>query len=383
MGAAPAVRVIADDLTGACEIAALGFRLGIPSTVCLDSNAAVPEGPGMWVLDTETRLLEPTAAAARIRTVAARVAAGPPSNLLYKKTDSVLRGPVAAELVAWRRTLGAPQLLFVPVNPALGRIIRNGQYFIDETPLDRTDFANDPHHPATTSDVITRLREDDADDVFSANCRRDAISSEGILVGDAESTDDLSAWSDHWRENQTILAAGGAAWFEVLLRDLTHHASVPARRPPSPFDRTTLFLSGTRSVAQHSLVEQLQNVGKATHLFEPTAADSVQSLLERDQRAALFYDERHAGPGDAKRIRETMATLAQAILARGKVTHLVIEGGATAAAVSDQMGWKTLEVVADWGGGIVSLCPPNDPSLWVTLKPGSYPWPVIFRKLLF
>ena len=66
---------------------------------------------------------------------------------MFKKVDSVLRGPVAAEIEAALDGLGLDRAVLVPANPSRGRIIRDGAYFMDGVPLDETEFADDPMHP--------------------------------------------------------------------------------------------------------------------------------------------------------------------------------------------------------------------------------------------
>src|SRR5256885_166165 len=75
---------LADDLTGALEI---GAKFGA-------IVQAWPERSRQWrrVIDTESRHLPPDEAAARIR----EVIAGCQPQLIYKKTDSALRGNIGA-----------------------------------------------------------------------------------------------------------------------------------------------------------------------------------------------------------------------------------------------------------------------------------------------
>ena len=86
--------VIADDLSGAAEIAGIGRRYGLPTKLARERPKFFP--PGLTVIDTDSRSLPPEEAAA----AAARAVAGidPTSfDLIFKKTDSVLRGPIAWE----------------------------------------------------------------------------------------------------------------------------------------------------------------------------------------------------------------------------------------------------------------------------------------------
>ena len=60
---------------------------------------------------------------------------------------------MVAEIEAVLGPLGLRRALLVPANPALGRVIRGGCYFIDGIPIDKTDFGQDPEYPARFPDV--------------------------------------------------------------------------------------------------------------------------------------------------------------------------------------------------------------------------------------
>jgi uncharacterized protein YgbK (DUF1537 family) len=75
-----------------------GFSAEVQMRFCAGSDADVV------CVDTETRSLPPEAADALAGKVARSIAAAHP-ELVYKKCDSVLRGPVAAESLAIARAL--------------------------------------------------------------------------------------------------------------------------------------------------------------------------------------------------------------------------------------------------------------------------------------
>src|SRR3954452_16977764 len=107
--------VIADDLSGAVEVAAVMglLRISLDAGDLRDS-----------VVDLDTRGLSPEAAAARVREVLARHDGG----RVFKKIDSLLRGNVAAELAELRDAVVAPAL------PVEGRTVRGGVLHVDGVP---------------------------------------------------------------------------------------------------------------------------------------------------------------------------------------------------------------------------------------------------------
>ncbi|MCX6622173.1 MAG: hypothetical protein NTY38_14115, partial [Acidobacteria bacterium] len=136
---------IADDLTGSAEIGGIAWRYGLASSIAM---GPVPEArSGLCVVDTESRELEPRAAAERIR----EAARGCGRPVFFKKIDSALRGPVVAEIAAAMYVLKLPRALIVAANPSLGRTIQDGVYRIGGVPIAETEFRNDPDYPVESS----------------------------------------------------------------------------------------------------------------------------------------------------------------------------------------------------------------------------------------
>ncbi|WP_011339281.1 four-carbon acid sugar kinase family protein [Cereibacter sphaeroides] len=117
--------IVADDLTGALDAGA-GFAMRGARVRVARSLADLPEalasGAEVIALSTGTRDLGVAEAQARLAEVRALLGAQP---LLFKKIDSRLKGPIAAELAALLE--GDPRpILATPAIPALGRFCEAG-----------------------------------------------------------------------------------------------------------------------------------------------------------------------------------------------------------------------------------------------------------------
>lgn len=346
--------VIADDLTGAAEIAGIGHRYGLPARlVCRPPTSF---RPGLTVVDTDTRMLTPADAAAEVTRFVAE-ARGRRFDLVYKKTDSVLRGPIAAELDALLIALNRNSAVLAPQNPSRGRVIIGGEYRIDGVPLHETPFARDPIHPALTSDVAARLGAHGGsirivDGTTPADLRKHAI--------------ELPAGA---------LPAGGADFFLARLESLglTEHRSFIGNVLAGPM----LIVCGSTApypfipgVAARPLMDD------ALELWR----DSLCWLLEGGHHAMMTIDRPlDARSGAAAQIQETIATVCSSVLKRCSVGTLFVTGGATAAAVCRAMGWDEFDVEGELASGIVQLRPIAAGVPSVVLKPGSYPWPPQLR----
>ena len=119
-----ALILIADDLTGACDAGALFCgrgRVGV-----FTDPAAAGSGWDVLALDTESRALEPTEAAARVKEAARHLGPRPTQGVLFKKIDSTLRGAVGVELEALLSATGRAQALVCPAFPAQHRTVVHG-----------------------------------------------------------------------------------------------------------------------------------------------------------------------------------------------------------------------------------------------------------------
>ncbi|NBW87868.1 MAG: hypothetical protein EBR23_13845, partial [Planctomycetia bacterium] len=104
--------------------------------------------------------------------------------------------------------------------------------------------------------------------------------------------------------------------------------------------------------------------------------ESVRSHLAVAGTAVVLYDgPLNSEPGFAGLLRASFARAVQDLAARGGLHHVIVEGGATAAAIARACEWENLQVVHEWARGVATLRPPGSPTVALTLKPGSYAWP--------
>jgi uncharacterized protein YgbK (DUF1537 family) len=182
------MRVVADDLTGACDIAAALLPWGGPVVVEAYAGADAPADVALWVRNTQSRALPVGEARRAVREALAGAAAE--DVVVLKKIDTALRGHVGAELEAAIDVVGAEEGFVLPAIPAVGRTTVGGVQLFDGIPMHATAFAADPLHPVSESEVAVhverasrrRCRTLPLDDVRSAG-RLAAAIARGRLEG--------------------------------------------------------------------------------------------------------------------------------------------------------------------------------------------------------
>jgi uncharacterized protein YgbK (DUF1537 family) len=392
MSGAPLIAV-ADDLTGAAEIAAIGHRYGLRSRVFSfhEASAELLE-PGLSVIDSDSRLLPSGEAAGLLTSLGTRISANSPV-LVYKKTDSVLRGNVLPECLALARSLGCPRVLLAPANPSLGRRIKAGFYSVNEVPLHETTFARDPHHPARTDKVVDLLQRESESEIHVLNPDQ-ALPASGVILCCASTPEDVVAWAA--RVDPSCLAAGGGDFFAALLA--RGHSLRDTYQSPAPLPPPALLISGSTATAAQSLPQRAQALGwpvlplpdllaqrasrSSEAAFVSWSKEVARALSSRGIAVCSASHIRSTSRQAPAAIREAFAALALELHQRSAFRHLLVEGGATAAAITGRLSLFPLEVSDEWAQGVISLRPTVSRLPVFTFKPGSYDWPAtLWRQL--
>lgn len=354
------VLVIADDITGAAEMAGIAFAHGLRTQlmVAADGKEAAQEEPDtadVLVVATDTRSMTEAEAVAethRILTVLAKSDCR--DAVVFKKTDSALRGHVVAELRPLLQATGCRQALYMPANPSKGRTISGGVYYIGGRPIAETDFSFDPEFPAKTSRLSERFP--DAKD---------------ILMPDAESLTDIDRLVAEAPDG--TLFAGAADLFTAVLRK--QFATQPTTEDNSGVDisQPTLIVCGSTQskpldlgIAEAPMPLAIYDGSTDIGLW-PTAryADTHSAILTIPHR-------HRTGKQAAEHLRHATALMVSRLVSIHRPQELIIEGGATAFAILQQLGWQQFRIVQQLAPGVVRMQAPS--GTFVTMKPGSYPW---------
>ncbi len=355
--------VIADDITGAAEIAGIAFSKGqevhllCSSSVSSDAVAM----NGTTVIATDTRSMSEAEAIAETHRITS--AFGPQSSAFFKKTDSALRGHVVAELTALMEATGYQKTVYLPANPSKGRIIHGGVYYINGKPIHETDFSFDPEFPAKTSELRERFPDAEA---------------KGIIMPDAENEADIRNIIAQYNDGHTLFA-GAADLFSALLKNQEsrshdfRHATI---KGGSSLDSTLILCGSTQSkpldlgLPIAPMPRNIYDGNDDINLWDTSVYEELHSLI-----LTMPFTHR-TGKEAAVYLRTIMARKAKELIALHTPTHLIIEGGATAWATLQALDWTQFRIERQIAPGVVQMSATN--GTLVTLKPGSYPWGNLF-----
>lgn len=376
--------VIADDITGAAEIAGIAHRYGLKSTLHID---AMPEDmrdddADVAVIATDARSYNADAAAEitanAVCSAYHSVGSLGTKNVLFRKTDSALRGNVEDELAAIIAHSPYEQAVYMPANPSKGRIIYNGIYYIKEnaqiasagngenehwgTPIAETDFRFDPEFPALTSVVSERFPSLYCPDAVNAN-------------------DVFRVVYNSFNASRATLLAGAADLFAALLQ-YVYPSTAPHSEPFKGIaaDARQLIVRGStlsKNIPLGIPTEAMpDNVFYEREMPEEWAGSIMQAWTESKRGMILTIGEKEIrkGKNAAVYLRTAMAKVCCTLIDNSLPDELIVEGGATAFAIMQRMPWRSFSVTDEIAPGVVRIMPVENSRIHITLKPGSYEW---------
>jgi uncharacterized protein YgbK (DUF1537 family) len=330
------ILVLADDLTGALETGAKFAGAGLASAVAAGAwpDAATPA----LVADTGTRRLSPADAFQTVRALVETAPARRP-RLIYKKTDSTLRGNIGSELAAVAEVYGGP-IVYAPAYPRLGRTVRGGCLYVDGVPVGETEFARDALNPVRES-YVPRL-----------------VAGLDVQVVDGDCDEDLRAAARSLLARPgTPLAAGPAAFAEAIA-DQIEAPRTPASALPAV--RSCLVINGSRHPAA---LAQVRHAGQQG--WPLARADDIES-----PGWAILDMGSVEGEG-IERARQ-VGRMVRGILRRAAFDALAVFGGDTAAGILEALGKPVLYPLSEIAPG-VPLSRAAATPLWITKAGGFGP----------
>lgn len=378
--------VIADDITGAAEIAGIAHRYGLKTTLSISpfspqgGTEGGAEGFDVHVIATDARSYGPEEAA-RMTKEALMCLTVPPSDYIFHKVDSALRGNVQSQIDAILSTLttgeGLRGALYMPANPSKGRIIKDGTYYISSTqggtegfdfiPLHKTNFSFDPEFPAWSSRLDERFP--------------------GLEYANAETKADVDRVVERALAEGKLLA-GAADLFCSFIEHVYHLTPTP----PQPFgglpeDALKLIVQGSTQSKSYDLGVRIETMPLDVFYEKAKPVTWAATILNRAEVVptgiALTIGDKEVRPGKAAAVylRNAMAEVCCTVLEARHPDELIIEGGATAFAIMSQLPYTTFRITDEIAPGVVRIAPTDHPSLHITLKPGSYNWGGLFSPL--
>ena len=352
--------VIADDLTGAADTGVQFARAGYRSAVVFRGEPVPAEGLDAVVFDTDSRTRRP-GLAARYVAEAGRNVRG--ARIVYKKFDSTLRGPVAAELSAAFESTRRRRAVVAPALPAAGRTTVGGTQLVHGVPVHETEMRNDPRTPVTNGHVPTLLGRWSSsvgtlsvDDLEDPEKVRHALARDEWTVVDAQRDADLVALVRAVPDPGAVLWAGSAGLALALGAVYPGPAEAGASFARA---RSVLVVVGSLNAASRGQLDRsVEGYGDVAVPVGPGSAGTVGEVVAKARgilsggSCAVVHSSGRASSSARGQVMRALAGAAAALSGEDLFDGLVLTGGSTAVAVSRALGASGIRLAGELEAGV-------------------------------
>ena len=355
------IAVIADDFTGAAELAGISLRYGLKVELCV--GVVKHKNAEVLIVSTDSRSLKKNEAIRITEELLKKILDLKP-KLIYKKIDSVLRGYVLDELKVQMKLMNRSRAFIMPANPLLNRTIKDGEYFVDDSKITETGFACDPEFPIKT-DSVKEILDNKVEVLGSTN----ELPDKGIVVGEVTKFEDYNYWADKVNEETVLVGAGD--FFTILLNKYYR----PQQQKQFQLQLPHLYVCGTAFKESKEFIRKLNCVSWLPEVINEDWLKKTGDIIKRKQKAVIAIDDSTAS---ALALRTKMAKAVKEIVKIGKIKEIFIEGGSTATAILQELEITKLEPTDELSRGVVRM---KAGELFITVKPGSYELPEQLKRL--
>ncbi|BAH52958.1 4-hydroxythreonine-4-phosphate dehydrogenase PdxA [Rhodococcus opacus] len=366
IGSDPTVAVLADDLSGAAEVASAFVDRG---AVSLLLGAGEAHEPGAVVVaDLDTRSMSAAEAARTIRNALAGLPSG---TLVVKKIDSLLRGNIAAEVGVLAD--GGP-VVFAAGLPAVDRTVRGGVVHLGSTPLHAAGVwsAESTSPPESIAALFPgRPTRNVPRGAGVAEALARAASDGALAICDIETDADLDAIVLACRTIPGARLVGTSALAAAVARTLPRRG-VPA--PATTLPESVLTVVGTAEPVAVQQVAALvadgtRHVAVDARKLLLGAVDTAPLRRALDTGSAVVTVTGDVDPSNARSLSAALGRLVAA-LQNDRRSDLVLTGGETARAVVDALGITSLRPIHEVHHGAVASVASDGRR--VVTRPGSF-----------
>lgn len=400
---------IADDFTGATDLAALLGRSGAPVSLRIGVPSEPPQDTAPFeVIALKIRTEPREEAVAQALAAQAWLKAAGAQRYFWKYCstfDSTAEGNIGPVSEALMEALGSSQTIYCPAFPENGRSIFMGNLFVGDQLLSESPMKNHPLTPMTDSKLTRLLAPQVRAEVGLVNhltvaqgsnalrAQLDSLQGDGVshVVVDAVADQDLVTIASACQED--LLMTGGSAIAMPLpeLYAAAGHVSWDSDAQHAALPETPcVVLSGSCSAMTNAQVARYLDSGAPAYQLDPLAlADNGEQAVldwldDQDfERAPLVYAT--SAPASVKAVQERLGVAAAGQLVERTLAacavkardcgarRFIVAGGETSGAVTQALDTTTLGIGPEIAAGVPwTFTRSGGHTIAITLKSGNF-----------
>lgn len=410
---------IADDFTGATDLAGLLARSGMQVSLHMGIPTEPPENTSACVvIALKSRTAPVREAVDDTRAALAWLKAAGAKHFFWKYCstfDSTAEGNIGPVAEALMQDLGAEQTIYCPAFPENGRSVFMGNLFVGQQPLAESPMKDHPLTPMRDSSLLRLLQPQVSKKVGLVDrltvakgpaAVREALAelkadNVAHVILDAVSNTDLEVIAEACRDMP--LMTGGSAVAMPLpalyLHDGTLTSDELTKKEPVT-DSRGIILSGSCSAMTNKQVAVYRELGAPAFQLDPLVLSTTGSqpvldwMSEQDLNATpLIYATAHPDSVKAAQeklgvaetgamVEQTLADCAIAALNQG-ARRIIVAGGETSGAVTQALGVNQLDIGAEIAPGVPwTYCQSGGHRIALALKSGNFGTETFFSDAL-
>ena len=399
---------IADDVTGASDLAGLLARSGIKVSLRFGTPTAEPKGTAaIEIIALKCRTIAVDDAVAQCSKALKWLQDAGASRFYWKYCstfDSTAKGNIGPVAKALMQLLDSNQTIYCPAFPENGRTVKSGDLYVNEIPLAESPMKDHPLTPMTDSNLMRLLKPQVANDnvghidLSSITKGRNTIKAklnelvdENIqhVITDAVTDEDLVALAKACVDMPLLTGGSALAMFlpelyvaNKLIKAKDHQMQIPT------VDKKAILLAGSCSAKT-----QLQ-VANYTKLAPCLKINSSEIHQNGSNEVLAWYDEHKEenpliyatttaneittiqnliGKDEASKLVEvTLAKLANHAFANG-IRSFVIAGGETSGSVANALAVNQMTIGKEIAPGVPwTYAISNNETIALTMKSGNF-----------
>jgi 3-dehydrotetronate 4-kinase len=409
---------IADDFTGATDLASTLVRQGMRTVVLLGQpapGAKVPDADAL-VIALKSRSIAASEAVARSRACLEWLRAAGCRQFFFKycstfdSTDEGNIGPVAEALL---EDLDEPFTVACPAFPANARTVYRGHLFVGDVLLSESSLRHHPLNPMSDPSLPRVLARQMLGRVGligyetvergapAVRAAIDAARGQGVRVAIADALSDAHLLTLGAACADLKLVTGGSGIAMGLPANFRDRGLLRAQDSAAlpGIDGASAVLAGSCATATREQVARMKTWAPVHELVPAQLADPQRAVAAAlDWARARLADGpvlicSSADPQQVEHARAQLGEQAGAIIERALaaiavglveagVRRLVVAGGETSGAVVGAMGLSALRIGAEIDPGVPWTASEGERPLLLALKSGNFGGPDFFRVAL-
>lgn len=402
---------IADDFTGATDLAAMLSRSGVPVSLRLGAVGMADQSPvnDFEVVALKCRTKPVCDALSETGEALSWLRQNGAERVFWKYCstfDSTAQGNIGPVSEALMASLGETQTIYCPAFPQNGRSIYMGYLYVGDVLLSDSPMRDHPLTPMRDANLMRLLDpqvthktglvsyETVKQGAVAVRDRLDLLARQGVvhIVTDAIDDDHLAILAEACQD--MVFLTGGsaiAAHLPSLYRDAGHIA-FDAKGPTRPrTENTALALSGSCSQMTRRQVAHFKERGPSFHL-DPIALATNDEALGKARKwlsdmpphqYKLIYAS--ADPSDVAEAQEKLGSERAGAVVENAISDLavhalshgtrrfIVAGGETSGAVVQKLGIAKLDIGPEIAPGVPwTFALKDGKNIALTLKSGNF-----------